>query len=152
MEDLLGVSYSLIWEVGRGGEADLGVEQGEIDRGVKRALRFLTDFMEELGGELQEIDQEEIDSLFDRRKSRVLTYAGGAWAFFNTAKIFGRPADELWVWDGAPIDSASCDTCASEFPKPPRPLSEMRMPGVDTACKTNCRHEVRRATAADIGR
>lgn len=150
--DLFRASYTILWELGREGAADLGLEQPQINSLVDEALSFLDGFMGELRGELVAVgaDLAERASLFDRRRARALMYAGGAWAAYNLAKIFGRPEEELWVWDGAPLDERSCSTCVVELPKPPRPLSQMRIPGRDTICLTSCRHEVRRATEAEI--
>lgn len=152
MQELFTQYYTVTWQIARGGAADLGIEGAQIQGQVNRAMGYLGGFMDEMAGELREVggDQAEQDSLFDRRKARALMYAGGAWAAYNLGRLFGGPADQLYVWDGAPIDASSCDTCASEMPKPPRRLGDMKIPGVQTLCLTSCRHEVRPATPQEI--
>jgi hypothetical protein len=136
-------AYTSTWLVGRGDNFSES-DEAQIQQALDGDFAFLDNFMIELQNEARDLGQKEVDELLGRRKARALMYAGGAWAMFNRGKVFGRPQEELWVWSPQDIDEHSCSTCKIEAPKDPRPLSQMLIPAVDTACKTNCRHSVRR--------
>jgi len=119
---------------------DGGLVAAAIALAETRLAQFMITLYESLSG----LNPAEAEDLMNRRKSRALMYAGGAWGLYNRGLIFQAPSTSIWEWFG-PLDQASCLTCIEEVEAGPRPLSEItRFPAISTECLSRCRHILRR--------
>ncbi len=143
-ESLIAAGLNEAWLVGRD-EQFTEAEQGEIDQEIAAQHDYLRNFMTELENELSLAeDRDEVGGILGASLARAVMYGGAIWMVYNLAKVFKAPPESLWEWAGG-LSPSSCSDCVEEVRAGPRPLSQMtRRPGIDTICKTNCRHELRR--------
>lgn len=142
----LEAAIAAAWAAGRqtqGEEVDELLEAGFIQQMVSDAAGYLNGLILELATDLnQQVEIEEMLARLSAYRGRMEMYPGEAWAAYNAGKVFGQPPDSLWAWSG-PVDDRSCSICVEQMALGPRRLSEITvMPGRDTECRTNCRHEV----------
>ena len=141
-EKIVNAIYNTVWNEVRAG-AILPGEATVVSRAAQQAMNYFLRFARQVEGELgfEEGELEEQLRIVDARFSRAMMYAGGAWALYNEAKVWGAELESIWRWSG-PEDARSCHGCLEEMAAGPRPLWTIgRYPG-EAECGSNCRHEL----------
>lgn len=143
VRDLFRAAFTEIWQIGRGDDFEGEQEFSNAEAAVDEAAAEMETVLQKIDNEADLLGTvEERVSLLGRRLFRVVFFAGAAWTLFNTAKVHGAAAGDLWTWTG-PVDKNTCDVCREEMALGARPLGEIsRYPGRDSICLDNCRHEL----------
>ena len=132
------------WQAGLsvgGGEGDYF---GVLTKIKTEAEEYLTTYTLELALTLERLPLAERGDYLKGLKGRTYMYSGEAWKAYVRGKIFGAAPDSIWTWGGPKtLSTTSCLICREEVDAGPRPLRQIkRLPGYDTYCMSNCRHEL----------
>jgi len=140
-EKTVNQTYKVLWAEVRSG-AMLPGEAVVATKAAQQAIDYFLQFAHQVEGELDfEEELEEQLRIVDARFFRAMMYAGGAWALYNEAKVWGEELESLWRWDG-PADERSCHDCLREITAGARPLWTIRWYPGEVECVSNCRCEL----------
>jgi len=141
MSEILIKSYRTAWSAGRGVDVSESEYADFVDGYYGEQTAYLDDYMKSLGGELRNAHTVgELNALTERTMHRASMYAGGAWAVYNQAIVYGANENSLWYWSGG-VDEHTCATCQYQVDAGVRKLKDIDVfPAADTECGVNCRH------------